>query len=176
VIIKMSKVEVIGPRDQLIAALDAIRATHTMEIDPEIQSRMAGGAEARLQPLTLDARSAAERVVYEDLAGRIDRLLDLVPEVPGAVAHIHGAAAFESIAHLVDTHLATCRSRIDRRETLCTELVSGRHTLSLLTVVEALAPKGGAAAEPTSWSSRLPIPPRSSGCRSTPRSFSAAPK
>lgn len=141
-IIKMSKVEVIGPRTQLIAALDAIRATHTLEIDRDIQARMADTAEARLQPLTPDARSAAERLVLEDLASRIDRLLAVVPEVRAAEARIHGAAAFQSIAHLVDTHLATCGARAERRDAMRAELESERRALSLLTTVEGLAPKG----------------------------------
>jgi V/A-type H+-transporting ATPase subunit I len=146
VIVKMSKVELIGPRDQLIAALDAIRATRTLQIDPDIQPRLTGTAEAGLQPLALDARSAAERLVFEDLRTRIDRLLALLPSVPLAEPHIHGAAAFESISHLTDTHLATCRARSERRDAVRTELESVRHTLAFLSAVEALAPTGDAAA------------------------------
>jgi V/A-type H+-transporting ATPase subunit I len=145
-IVKMSKVEVIGPRDRLLAVLDTIRDTRTLEIDPEIQRRMRDGDEARLEPLTHDAAANAERLVDEDLAARIDRLLALLPPTPGAPAHLHGAAAYHSISRLVDTHLATCRDRAQRREEARTELVGLRRTQQVLETIDALTPKGDAAA------------------------------
>ena len=145
-IIRMSKVEVIGPRDQLVAALDTIRRTHTLHIDPGIQARMTSGAETQLQRLTLDPRSAAERIVFDDLAARIDRLLALVPVLPDLRPHLHGAAAFEAASHLVDTHLAACSLRAARRDAMHRDRQSLRHTLSFLAAVDTLAPKGDAAA------------------------------
>jgi V/A-type H+-transporting ATPase subunit I len=145
-IVKMSKVEVIGPRDRLLAVLDTIRDTHTLEIDPDIQRRMREGDEARLEPLTPDSTATAERLVDEDLAARIDRLLALLPPTPSTDAHLHGAAAFHSISRLVDTHLATCRDRAQRREETRTELVGLRRTQQILATIEALTPKGDAAA------------------------------
>lgn len=145
-IVKMSKVEVIGPRDRLLAVLDTIRDTHTLEIDPEIQRRMREGDEGRLEPMTPDSSATAERLVDEDLAARIDRLLALLPDTPPAAAHLHGAAAFHSISRLVDTHLATCRDRAERREEARTELVGLRRTQQVLAAIDALAPKGEAAA------------------------------
>jgi V/A-type H+-transporting ATPase subunit I len=145
-IVKMSKVEVVGPRDRLLAVLDTIRDTHTLEIDPGIQQRMPEGDEARLEPMTLDSAAMAERLVDEDLAARIDRLLALLPDVPSTAAHLHGASAFHSISRLVDTHLATCRDRAARREETRTELVGLRRTQQVLATIDALTPKGDAAA------------------------------
>lgn len=142
----MSKIEVIGPRDRLIAVLDTIRETHTLQIDPDIQQRMRGGGEARLEPLAPDARSIAERLVYEDLAARIDRLLALLPPTPAVAAHPHDAAALHTVARLTDTHLATCRDRARRREEVRAELGALRRTQQILSTIDALAPKGEAAA------------------------------
>jgi V/A-type H+-transporting ATPase subunit I len=145
-IVKMSKVEVIGPRDRLLAVLDTIRDTRTLEIDPEIQRRMREGDEARLELLTADSAATAERLVDEDLAARIERLLALLPDTPPAAAHLHGAAALHSVTRLVDTHLATCRDRTQRREQARTELVGLRQTQQVLATIDALTPKGEAAA------------------------------
>lgn len=142
----MSKVEVIGPRDRLIAVLDTVRDTHTLQIDPDIQQRMCEGAEASLEPLAPDSTSIAERLIYEDLSARIDRLLALLPPTPAAEARLHGAAAFHSVARLTDTHLATCRDRVQRRDETRSELEALRRTQQVLATVDALAPKGEAAA------------------------------
>ena len=138
----MSKIEVIGPRDRLFAVLDTIADTHTLQIDPEIRQRMREGAEARLEPLTLEPAAIAERVADEDLAARIDRLLTLLPPVPSAAARTYGTGAFQLVSRLVDTHLATCRDRVRRRDDLRADLVALRRTQQVLTTVEALAPKG----------------------------------
>jgi V/A-type H+-transporting ATPase subunit I len=145
-IVKMSKVEVVGPRDRLLAVLDTIRDTRTLEIDPGIQGRMLDADEARLQPLTPDSTAMAERLVCEDLAARIDRLLALLPDTPPVSAYGNGAAAFHSIARLVDTHLATCRDRAERRENTRAELVGLRRTQQVLATIDALTPKGDASA------------------------------
>jgi V/A-type H+-transporting ATPase subunit I len=142
----MSKVEVIGPRDRLIAVLDTVRDTHTLQIDPDIQQRMCEAAEASLEPMAPDSTSIAERVVCEDLLTRIDRLLELLPPAPPGEARLHGAGAFHSVARLTDTHLATCRDRVQRRDAARSELAALRRTQQVLATVEALAPKGEAAA------------------------------
>src|SRR5688572_24013023 len=140
-IAKMSKVEVVGPRDRLIAVLDTIRATRTLQIDPDIQRRMREGAEGGLAPLQLDSTSLAERVSLEDLAARIDRLLALLPPTAPASAHLHGAAAFHTLTRLTETHLATCRDRTERRDAVRAELDALRRTQQVLSTVDALAPK-----------------------------------
>ena len=142
----MSKVEVIGPRDRLIAVLDAVRGTHTLQIDPDIQQRMCEGAEASLAPLAPDATAIAERLVYEDLLTRIDRLLALLPPTAAAEARLHGAAAFHTVARLTDIHLATCRDRAGRRDDARAALDALRRTQQVLSTIDALAPKGEAAA------------------------------
>ena len=142
----MSKVEVIGPRDRLIAVLDTVRDTHTLQIDPDIQQRMCEGAEASLAPLAPDATEIAELLVYEDLLTRIERLLALLPPTAAAEARLHGAAAFHTVARLTDIHLATCRDRAARRDEARAALDALRRTQQVLSTVAALAPKGEAAA------------------------------
>lgn len=145
-IITMSKVEVIGPRDRLIAVLDTIRGTHTLQIDSDIQSRMRESAEARLQPLAPDARAVAERLVLDEHAARIDRMLALLPPIAVAERQTEGASAFAAVAPLAAAHLATCEEQARRRDTARTELDGVRRTLRFLRAVEDLAPKGEAAA------------------------------
>ncbi|HEX4915547.1 MAG TPA: V-type ATPase 116kDa subunit family protein, partial [Vicinamibacterales bacterium] len=144
-IARMSKIEVIGPRDRMNAVLDTIRDTKTLQIDPDIQQRIGDCAEARLTPLALDSTTMAERVGYEDLADRIDRLLALLPDITAPGARLHGAAAFHAVARLADSHLATCRERAERRDRLRDELEVLRRTHQVLTTVNTLAPKDAAA-------------------------------
>lgn len=139
-IIRMSKIEVLGPREQLVAVLDSIRATHTLHIDPDIQLRMRDGPEAQLRLLEPEPRAAAERVMIEDLAARIDRVLALIPASP-ARSRFDEQRAATSVALLVDVHLGTLLERTGRRQQVESDLKDVHHTLRFLTVVDSLAPK-----------------------------------
>jgi V/A-type H+-transporting ATPase subunit I len=142
----MSKIEVIGPKDRLIQVLGTIERSGTLQIDAGIRERMREGAETRLAPLTLDARTVGERLFYEDLALRLERLLTLLPVVPARETPFDPARTVNSIAHLVGGRLAWCEDGARRREAAQSEQKQLDRYLMFLTTVESLAPKGAEAA------------------------------
>jgi V/A-type H+-transporting ATPase subunit I len=146
VIVKMSKIEVIGPRDLLVQVLGTIQRSETLQIDADIRERMGKGAESRLKPLALDGKALGERLFYEDLALRIERLLALLPVVPSRPTRLDPSRAVNSIASLIGRRTAVCEEKARRRESLQSELNQLNRYLVFLTTVESLAPKGAEAA------------------------------
>lgn len=141
-IARMSKIEVIGPRERLLEVLETMRTSGTVQIDTGIQERMQGGAESRIKPLALDGRTLAERLFYEDLDLKIARLLTLLPEVPKRGTAVSPPKAISAIASVVGERIAVCEERARRREALQSEISQLNRYAVFLTTVEALVPKG----------------------------------
>jgi V/A-type H+-transporting ATPase subunit I len=142
----MSKIEVIGPRDLLVPVLATIERSETLQIDADIQERMKEGAESRLRPLALDGKTLGERLFCEDLRLKVERLLALLPDVPGPETRSSPSGAVASVAAAIGDRIATCEKAARRREALQRELEQLDRYLVFLTTVDALAPKGAEAA------------------------------
>ncbi len=142
----MSKIEVIGPRDLLVQVLGTIQRSETLQIDADIRGRMQTSAESRLRPLGLDGRTLGERLFYEDLALRIERLLSLLPDVAARETYLSPARAVNAVAHVIGRRIAMCEDHARRREALQAESTQLNRYLVFLTTVESLVPRGAEAA------------------------------
>ena len=140
-IIKMSKIEVVGPRDLLLSVLGTVRQSGVLQIDADLKESMEPGVEAALRPQTLDGRVLAERLFIEDLKLKINRLLELLPKVPTRESYLSPERAVNSIASLVTKHLDAREERSRRRGALRSQLRDlNRHEVFLDTV-ESLTPR-----------------------------------
>jgi len=146
VIIRMSKVAVTGPRDLLVPVLETIRRSEALQIDADIKERITEGGALQLRPLALDGKTLAERLFFEDLKLKIERLLALLPKADTRESYLSPSRAINSIATLVGKHLVACEERSRRRETLQAELAQINRQQVFLATVESLAPKGAEAA------------------------------
>lgn len=137
----MSKVEIIGPREQLLPVLEAIRQLEVLQVEPEIKERIQTGAEVQLKPLALDAQTLAQRLFFEDLQLKIAQLLALLPDVAARPFGLTAPRAINSIANLVGKHLQTCEEQHRRQQALRAELNQLNRYQVFLSTVEALTPK-----------------------------------
>ena len=145
-IAKMSKVEIIGPREQLLPVLETITALGTLQVDADIQKRMPLSTESRLKALPLDAKTLGERLFYEDLDTRVSRLLSLLPKSEARETSLSAPQALSAVATLVDERIAICEEKTRRRDSLRGDLNELDRTMVFLSTVESLAPKGAEAA------------------------------
>ena len=145
-IIRMSKIEVLGPRGLLLPVLELIRRTGVLQIDPGLKDSMEEGADATLRPQTLDGRALAERLFLEDLKLRINRLLALLPQVKARASYLSPSRALTSITNLVAKHTETCEGRTRRREAIRNEQRELRRYAVFLSTVDSLTPHEAEAA------------------------------
>ncbi|HUJ14239.1 MAG TPA: V-type ATPase 116kDa subunit family protein [Thermoanaerobaculia bacterium] len=145
-IAKMSKVEIIGPREQLVPVLETITTLGTLQVDPDIQKRMPLGTESRLKALPLDAKTLGERLFYEDLQNKTGRLLSLLPKSEARETSVSAPQALSAVAALVDQRIAVCEEKARRRDALRSELNELARTMVFLSTVESLAPRGAETA------------------------------
>lgn len=139
-IIHMSKVEIAGPRELLLPALETIEKLGVLQLDAKIRERAEDGVERGIRPLALDGRTLAERLFLEDLKIKIERLLELLPAVATRESYLSPSRAVNSVAALVPKHLEACEVRARRRDALQAELAGLDRYLVFLSTVQSLAP------------------------------------
>lgn len=139
-IIHMSKVEVAGPRELLLPALETIEQLGVLQLDAKIRERAEEGIERGIRPLALDGHTLAERLFLEDLKLKIERLLELLPDVETRDSYLRPSRAVNSVAALVAKHLEACEARATRRDALQDELAGLDRYLVFLSTVQSLAP------------------------------------
>ncbi len=141
-LVRMSKVEITGPRNEMLPVLETIERAEVLQIDPEIKGRIDEGAALQVHPLALDGRMLAERLFLEDLSVKVDRLLALLPDVETRESHLSAPSAVNSIAAVIGKHVQSAEERERRREALQGELAQLVRYAVFLSTVESLAPKG----------------------------------
>jgi vacuolar-type H+-ATPase subunit I/STV1 len=79
-IIRMAKVEIVGPKQDLLNTLDLLHDRGIFQPDPQLLERIELAREDHLQALVLDENNLHERSFFQGLFERITQLLALLPE------------------------------------------------------------------------------------------------
>jgi V/A-type H+/Na+-transporting ATPase subunit I len=117
-IVKMAKVEIIGPKDALLEVLALVRETRAFQVEPNLQGFIARGDERAVRSHLLDKDALVERLYFEELRRKIDELAACLPQQPARRSYLEPRSAIAAIAALVDKHCATCREFCRRRDVL----------------------------------------------------------
>jgi len=137
-IVRMSKVEVIGPKDLLLPVLALIRQLGVLQIEEDMQAFPENQAGQKLKSLLLDRQTLAERLFFEDLKQKIDTLMACFPPAAVREAYLDPRTALEALSRLVEQHGATCRGRQQRLATLTRERERLEHLVAFLQALEPL--------------------------------------
>ena len=76
-IIRMAKVEIVGPKQDLLNTLDLLHDRGIFQPDPQLLERIKLAREDNLQALVLDESNLHERSFFQGLFERITQLLAL---------------------------------------------------------------------------------------------------
>ena len=123
-IIRMAKVEIVGPKQDLIDTLELLHNRGIFQPDPQLVERVELAEEDRLQALVLDKNELREQNFFQNLLERINALLELLPEVTDSISPIQPLPVMDLLDELVDQHLdntrdltsaySQCRKEADR--------------------------------------------------------------
>lgn len=130
-IIRMAKVEIVGPKELRVEVLETIRGLGVLQLEPE---ETEGGA--LIKTALLDDKAMAERVFLEDLQKRIEQILTLLPESIRDGMGPQTLPVLDIIASSVDDDLATCRELAGKRASLRREASELERYRTLLEVLE----------------------------------------
>jgi len=137
-IIRMAKVEIVGPKQDLLRTLDLLHNRGIFQPDPQLIERVVLADDERLQTLVLDENELRERSFFQDLQERVTNLLELLPETNHGISELQPLPIMALLDELVDQHLATARdqARILNESRRSTEIL--QHDLSFWEALEPL--------------------------------------
>jgi V/A-type H+-transporting ATPase subunit I len=121
-IVKMSKVEIVGPKDLLQDVISLLRDMGIFQIEPATVGLIEKGQEEHVRSLSLDEKTLFERLFLEDLRLKIDELLSYLPKTPTRKSYFEPLSVIDSIGKIVQTHLEQVRGLCASRESLQKEL------------------------------------------------------
>ncbi len=120
-IVRMAKVEILGPKDQLMAVLGLLRGRGAFQPDPGLMRAADPGTETLARGLVLSAEEIRERLFFESLQTRIRSLLVLLPDLSLASSALHPLPVVDVFDELVDRHLEEAEQHQVRLEELRVE-------------------------------------------------------
>ncbi len=110
-IIRMAKVEIVGPKQDLLSTLDLLHNRGIFQPDPQLLERVELADDNRLQALVLDGHDLRERSFFQDLHERVAALLELLPKEIDDISPLQPLPVMDILDELVDQHLATAREQ-----------------------------------------------------------------
>jgi V/A-type H+-transporting ATPase subunit I len=137
-IVRISKVEIAGPRELLKETLTLLYDTGTLQIEADAVNFIEKNDLVYLESFVSDAKTLTERFFYEDLKGRIDELLSYLPDRAVRSSGIEPLAIIDTINETLRKHLPLCRDLTQKKEKLQTELRELNRYSTFLDAVEPL--------------------------------------
>ena len=123
-ITRMSRVEIVGPKDVLRDVMALLQRLKVLEIEEEPGTKEVQEGRSRgAVPFLRDERERAlfERLFLEDLRRRIDGLFALLPQVPVRTSYIEPAAVLGTVVATVEKHQGAAKDLEAKRKALARE-------------------------------------------------------
>ncbi|MDA8098121.1 MAG: hypothetical protein M0042_00680 [Nitrospiraceae bacterium] len=120
-IVRMSKIEVAGPKDLLRDVLERLRGLGVFQVDPEAVKIKEEGGEEHVRSFALDEETAVERLFLEDLHAKIDDLLSSLPNIAVRESYIDAETVVQIVANAVPRHCSHSHELSERLDVLVKE-------------------------------------------------------
>ncbi len=137
-IVRMSKIEIVGPKEILFEVLTTLRSLGVLQIEAQVRESLKGRGEGLLKSLHLDKETLSERLFLEELQQKIENLLACLPQIPVRESYLDPAAAIEATAELVDRHTTACEETARAKTTISKELAELERFRSFLGAISPL--------------------------------------
>jgi V/A-type H+-transporting ATPase subunit I len=117
-IVRMSKVEIAGPKELLLDVLDLVREQGVFQPEAECAHFVGRERRSALHGLIMDQRTAAERLYLDNLHQLTAEIITLLPPLEVRTSRLDPLAVLDTIAAGAEKHLGLCRQRCERRDAL----------------------------------------------------------
>lgn len=104
-IVRMSKVEIVGPKEFLRDTLSLLRDEGIFQIEPSAIGFVEKEYEEHIRSFALDDKTALERFFLQDLCLKIDELFSFLPTVSARKSYIEPGSVIRMIDRIVAKHI-----------------------------------------------------------------------
>lgn len=117
-IVRMSKVEIAGPKGMLQDVLSVLQESGIFQIEPTTLGFTEKVEERYIRPFLPDEHSLSEKLFLEDLKAKIGELFSYLPQVSVRTSYIEPRSIIDSIAENVKRHVASCKELSQKTDAL----------------------------------------------------------
>jgi len=140
-IVKMSKVEIVGPRHLLGEALSLVRRKGDLHIEPSTVGFVDDMHKREVHSLLPDEKALFEKIFLEELESKLHNLFACLPTETIRDSFLTPRPIIETVSKTLDKHLAMCREFYEKRITLQHDLTKLGEYKSFLATVSTLLDK-----------------------------------
>jgi len=140
-IIKMSKVEIIGPKPLLEGVMQMLYEMGTLHIETNTVGFIEESERRFIEAFLPDKESVSQRLFLEDLEARLEELFSCIPHLPAKESYIQPEGILDTIYENLKKHLNYCRQLKERKGVLQEELSGLEGHVRFLEVIEPLIDK-----------------------------------
>jgi V/A-type H+-transporting ATPase subunit I len=137
-IVRMSKLEIAGPRELLLDVLEVIRDQGTFQPEENCGAETDAGEWTPPRVEVAEERAVAERLFLENMRRQSSEIIALLPALETGESRLDPMTVLDTIAAIVTRHLATCRELSERHEALRREQEELKRYGILLTAIDRL--------------------------------------
>ncbi len=137
-IVRMSKVEIVGPKALLQGTLQCVRDLGIFQIEPAAVGLIEKGLEESIRTFYPDERTALERLFLQELLLKIDELISLLPKGEVRTSYIEPRSVIDAVAKTIDRHILRARDLLSRMDALQKEQAELGHYMIFLTALASL--------------------------------------
>jgi V/A-type H+-transporting ATPase subunit I len=121
-IVRMSKIEIVGPKGLLQGVLASLQESSVFQIEPTEAGFIESGAEEHIRSFLLDKETLSERLFLEDLRMKIDELFSYLPKISARKSYIEPVSIIDTVAKTIERHITDCRELYRKRESMQKEM------------------------------------------------------
>lgn len=117
-IVRMSKVEIVGEKGLLEATLSLLRNLGIFQVEPATVGFIEDGQEEDIRSFMPDEKIVLERLFLENLCQKINQLFSFLPNEPVRETYLEPRAIIDTIAKSVERHVALAKDLFENSEAL----------------------------------------------------------
>lgn len=121
-IVRMSKVEMVGPKGLLQEVLALLQESGVFQIEPTAVEFIESGAEEHIRSFLLDKETLSERLFLEDLRLKLEELFSYLPRIQVRKSYIEPISIIDTVSKTLERHIAGCKDLYKKRESLQKEM------------------------------------------------------
>ena len=138
-IVRISNVEIVGPKGMLQDVLTCLWDLGIFQIEPELIRIVEKGDQKYFRPFLQDKKMLSERLFLEDLLLKINTLFSYLPKVSVRTSYIDPLSILDTIAKTIDGHALLYRELYEKKDALEKERVElNRYRIFLDTLASLL--------------------------------------
>jgi V/A-type H+-transporting ATPase subunit I len=137
-IVRMSKIEIVGPKHLLQDVLNLVSSLGIFQIEPSSAGFIEKEQEEDFRSFALDEKTLFERLFLEDLREKIEKLFSFLPKLPVRKSYLDPQSILGTVAYTVEKHLAACRALEEKKHVLHRELTELKRYSGFLFTLETL--------------------------------------